>query len=1340
MAAFNPDAPAMASPSTSGPVAPLRHSRSRTQSVSSDRPSTIAHSLMSAPLSVSPEAAFVAASAASQIVTNDHDAHSETWYDQVGIEPSGETALVSTGALQLANNFIDHILFNIIATAKSTRLSDLRNAVGEVLKPKLAQDAINNADEELREYLGGGDIEDLEPPAPSASPRDWDLELAWKRTRLRCMVYSSLGDMEEEDEDYYMEQEHLRADGDDILSETVSPAVAIFLTSILEFMGEQVLVVSGQAAFNRLRLKYEKELRDGSRSPGEVADRIIVDELDMERVALDRTFGRLWRAWKKRIRSPTDQNFSRPFSRSSFGMSHARQDSSATDNLTSAALASAEAALVSAEVDKTTTGGADEATHDVVEPTDIALPLSPRDVDEIEVPGLVCYSDDDLSDDEEYEFIQTPRPASMIIWPARHREYQNEDQATSNDIPPKVNKKPQSELDEPESGEVSSRAKLAHSTIPDDTEETERDPSESKDVADGSESILDNATLEGEATDQPALLVPTVDKSERSPQSRPRARSQPGASRRRRISPVRVPAASTLESQEREVHASSEDHQEPAVVEDSAAASVVTGDGPSDSHVSAGKALEAASVGAAIGGAVAAGNAVNSSTAESTRSGTELADELDEEPQIMTSSRISVYGAPEGVMPSPGIPVRSNSIRSARIIDVPSRSPTTRSRNSSVDTVERSASRGPPVTAAAASIRSPRMPTPPIAEEPTTRYENGTSAVADSHDVTLLAAPPKRSRPPMSSGPQSSGSHPPPIKSTMSSPLAADQDARSANSPHMRKSPLPTLPERNASRPNYQAQTAKGSPESPKVPRQVTTESPPSASSKFRAVRSAEESSASNNAAPARAQDVARNFEELIHSDQTLQYTLTPENMRDISASSTENSIGVGSKGRRSDEAKLVERSRSSSIQRSMSVTKPSGLNSHPVTEPGSAGKLNGPVPRSGQYSPTKTRSSASAQQARDARVPRESLQDFAAFIRSTGPPGEPAAPQRVGTGGSGNGYRQSSGPVTTSREASHGRTESANRIRQTARDATVSEGDSAELADFLRRGPPGATGSGARVQRQGVTPRSAPDYDNHSNAPVRNSQASTTITEASAPSSLNSSTALLGRNKPAQYSNNFDDGDMMPQRKQRRVRDPYAIDFSDEEDDDELFDETPKPKAKPKQEESLIDFLKNYEPPPEPVSAPVVPPTLPKKRSASNLMARLRSNGHSSSNSISSKQSGKPSTEPRATNTAAPTVNRGYTPITVNIPPDSDKLGSFFDTPAPRAPQSSGRVPMKRFEPRDAVSASSRTSDLAAFLRDSEPPPANLAMQRPGPPEPQQSSSSGLSRVFDRRKKTSGF
>src|SRR4051812_16071447 len=119
----------MSQQSSSGVVSPPQQqkmplpSRSRAQSISSDRPSTIAYSFMSPPLSVSPEAAFIATSAASQIVTNDHDSHADAWYDQHGVEPSGETAAVTPAALQLVNNFLDQLLFNFLSIARSTNLS-----------------------------------------------------------------------------------------------------------------------------------------------------------------------------------------------------------------------------------------------------------------------------------------------------------------------------------------------------------------------------------------------------------------------------------------------------------------------------------------------------------------------------------------------------------------------------------------------------------------------------------------------------------------------------------------------------------------------------------------------------------------------------------------------------------------------------------------------------------------------------------------------------------------------------------------------------------------------------------------------------------------------------------------------------------------------------------------------------------------------------------------------------------------------------------------------------------------------------------------------------------------
>lgn len=89
----------------------------------------------------------------------------------------------------------------------------------------------------------------------------------------------------------------------------------------------------------------------------------------------------------------------------------------------------------------------------------------------------------------------------------------------------------------------------------------------------------------------------------------------------------------------------------------------------------------------------------------------------------------------------------------------------------------------------------------------------------------------------------------------------------------------------------------------------------------------------------------------------------------------------------------------------------------------------------------------------------------------------------------------------------------------------------------------------------------------------------------------MNSSTALLTSNRNQQKKVNGatpdrsavarkappPQGDAMPARKQRRVRDPYAIDDSD---DDFTDDQTPA-QAKRTQDESLIDFLRNTAPPP---------------------------------------------------------------------------------------------------------------------------------------------------------------
>ena len=384
----------------------------RSHSISSDRPSLTGYGgLLTPPVSTTPEPAFIAASAASQIVTNDHDSQADAWFDQHGIEPSGETALVAPPALKLVNRFLDQLLFNFLSISKSTSLASLRPAVGEVLKPKLAHGAISGADQELHEYLGGGEDEELLTFHNGLEPcGDWDLELVWKRTRLRCMVYSSLGDMEEEDEDFYTDQEQL--DGPPGSNNrfsnnpgVVSPAVAIFLTAILEFMGEQVLVVAGQAAYHRLRVRHEREDRDGTSTHSEIAERVVVEEADMERVALDRTLGRLWRGWKKRIRSPTNSvSITHSFSRESL-----RSQAQASRAASIAPEDNIEEDLQRPSID------AALAAHEYA--AGIPLPISANDVREIEIPGLANQSDNEEDEEsEEEEIPQKQRPKSLMIF------------------------------------------------------------------------------------------------------------------------------------------------------------------------------------------------------------------------------------------------------------------------------------------------------------------------------------------------------------------------------------------------------------------------------------------------------------------------------------------------------------------------------------------------------------------------------------------------------------------------------------------------------------------------------------------------------------------------------------------------------------------------------------------------------------------------------------------------------------------------------------------------------------------------------------------------------------
>ncbi|KAI8160022.1 hypothetical protein K4K54_008773 [Colletotrichum sp. SAR 10_86] len=1327
---------------------PSFQTRSRTQSISSDRPSTVMSvGLMSPPLSVTPEAAFIAASAASQIVTNDHDSHADTWYDQHGIEPAGETALVSTAALQLVNSFLDQLLFNFLSASRATTLSALRPAVSEVLKPKLAKDAINQADEELREYLGGGDEDDfVQPPGASSSPKDWDLELVWKRTRLRCMVYSSLGDMEEEDEDYYMEQENLKPGADERGPEVISPAVAIFLTSILEYMGEQALVIAGQAAYHRLRAKFEKGPKEGAKM-ADVADRIVVEELDMERVALDRTLGRLWRSWKKRIRSPALDG--RPFSRKP--SSHFRQASTA-ENMPANGLGIQEATKEEPELDR---------VEEYVKASAIPLPIGDRDVDEIEVPGLASYSDDEASDNEEEPSAQ--RPKSLMIFTSQ----------PSNDLPTPTMSQPHTPT--APSGRKRSNSLPTPSPSPYTSPVLKRakvEPIPTKLVGE-EEGPVDSATKEI-STEEISTEATTVDKVAEVPETI--AENQESEKAKSEPTPEQIP----------EVKPRNPNRTSQKVASVAAAATVATA-----------VAAAAAAVTPAVDATPAATQtAVKANPAPAVEETGDI-DDLEEEAEICTSSRVSVAGrsspsvseSGKAVVVAPMMGLKRTP--SARVIDVRGpKSPVGGSRTSSVDASDRSQ------TANLSRASSVSRVTPPIVEEkpkpkpvevdtiirssastPRTRSPvEKLSRRQNTNESILEAEEDAQARPTRQDKSRTAATAPSPASTP--TPKAGTPEIRASQaifnpakqqpsrhqhsqsatkvtiisntsttgpfveervpSPRNRSQATPTLPERGTGRQGTHSPAASigvvsvertAGRDSPERPRQLRTSGSSGSSStgKIRAVRTSEDSKASG-----RADNLARNFEELIQSDQTIQFTLTPESMRDMDNNRARTaSPAVGAKSRRSEDARTAmggERNRSVSgadIRRTMSVSRATGLNSHPVES-----KPKGFVPKA-PPSTTLTRSRTNGPMARDARIPRDtSMNDFADFIRSTGPTADNGpAP-----------LRNISGPPPPVKHSLDSRriSSSTNRPRLQARDAAVdNREDNSDLIDFIRRGPPSA--NNPRIPRTVAPFRTTMDSDQMSGAvggkavdaslpDIRYSQASTNVTDITMPSvqsSINSQSALL-KNRPS--ANTFDEDDMMPKRTRRRVRDPYAIDLSDEDEED--YAQAVRPP--PKKEESLADFLKNYQPPPEP-AAPVIPQNIKRKASAPSLIGRF---SRKDSNAGSTAKPAK--VDSRSLNSRAGAAGNGHVPIQVNMSSGQDKYGAGDATAnRPAMHSSAGRVPMKKFEPREAVSSTSRTTDLASFLRNAEPPP-QAQPARFSPPAEQQSSGSGFSKMFGRRKKSS--
>jgi hypothetical protein len=350
-----------------------------------------------------------------------------------------------------------------------------------------------------------------------------------------------------------------------------------------------------------------------------------------------------------------------------------------------------------------------------------------------------------------------------------------------------------------------------------------------------------------------------------------------------------------------------------------------------------------------------------------------------------------------------------------------------------------------------------------------------------------------------------------------------------------------------------------------------------------------------------------------------------------------------------------------------------------------------------------------SHQQPRNSRVETNTTRDLADYLRSTGPAKEEQLPQPVNVAGvsrpDAGGRAISSDGVPRAPPASNRQSASAaSRLKFQARDARPTKGrETADLIDFIREGPPRAAGD-HRIDRKVAPFRTTMDSDDlQALAPPgdftgRSSVGSTHESSAtkSMPESTNSRTALLETNRQNPVRNiappiNHDvkrqvipEQDGMPQRTRRRIRDPYAIDFSDEDELEEEEEPVSKPQPR-KQEESLIDFLRNTAPPPGSAPQPI-------------LTTAPRPNDNKADLKRSTSQSKLRDMLMRDGST------RNATAVGVNGARESSPRLHAANG-ANRTPASAGDgVRKPKFQARDAKTTKTSTSDLADYLLNSGP------------------------------------
>lgn len=1217
---------------------------------------------------------------------------------------------IAEGAISLLNGFLDQVLYDILSKSHSTALTAVRSVVPVVLRQRLGRSAVKAADEELQDYLDEDEMDEVLNAVGVLDPAaEFDPDLAWRLTRLRCMVYAKLGNMEEEDEEEYLEDEDLRDHVNRVKeavrsSATIAPPSAIFLTTVLEFLAEQALCIA--AAHSR---KRHMSLKDSTRETDPQQshldqDVIVLEEIDMSGIAKEGPLIRLWRSWKGNVRTAGSMS-SRPTTPSI--MSPASPESPTYEwRFPPSAPISTIQEERSPSVPPTRSPF----------PADVPLPMTDNDVEEIEVPGLArAFDEEEDETNDQRPRLEKRRASSMLFMPGHFPDPLGLTPTAEPAERPSWNRRRSHSV--PTSGRGSSDRQTRDETVRESAA-----PNGMNDTEDAKQKDL-------EASRQPA------GDAIQSPKDQGRSSLRSSV-----ISDTVATIAGALSVEAWRASRRDRSAQDQNATDD----------------------FEQTQMHPPAPGSEATETAVQYVGADPEDLALSSADERDAVDNDPTNPRDSGFGV---AAPSDELPIHDQTATTngeqlfvahhnqehihddrnaaeAYYADGGSR---TRSPNDGYAIIHQ-----PTYTVVdhrnghSTNIPEQEMPRSALSVSPSTPPRpNGSSAATTS---AWPAVVPTRGS---SLEPQSSGRTPTETRfpqhlpgSNRSSGHEKSVEYSQDRIPRYATSALAAAPGGSTWDPNAHSRST-----SAKDGRPSTAGSATARRQHLRLRSDTDDAGWS----PDDVDRAKKSFDVLIDSDETLHYTLTPATAREVCMPAygrftTLTKIQGGPKPKvKSQTQELADFFRNTAPpgdengrpKSSRSAKDPAiGLRSNPSVSPNIPVPINAkaaqgsPNAQQAVSSPTKPKNPLG--EPRDPRMTRNTTRDLADYARSTGPENEmqlpkslgarPATAQGVKTADQSLREKALAADVESRPGTTSGRPPS--RLKYQARDARGPRtAESSDLIDFIREGPPRAAGE-HRIDRLVAPFRTTMDSDDLNalapppelDANGRNSDGSaqeSAVTVKSMPSSMNSRTGLLDSTNRAsgKFTNGFGasgpvsrqpvipEADGIPKRTRRKVRDPYAIDFSDEEEDMEELSDPPPRRT---EEESLVDFLRNTAPPPgmitQPILAAVPNATAPDssstvKRSASSSKLKEYLQGTSSSRNGGS---------PKPANGA-----RAESPHLTQVGSKMDKYRPTQLTHAAHVERN--RQQKMRAEPRDAsVSNGSGTADLAAYLKNSGPPPGS--------------------------------